>query len=100
MTKIKLCGLKRECDIEWANEIKPDYVGFVCAKSSRRYVEPKETVILKSLLSPFIQAVGVFVNAEIEVIAAIAFCDVKPKHIAIVKISKNFFIINYVLFSF
>ena len=72
MTKIKLCGLKRECDIEWANEIKPDYVGFVFAKESRRYVEPKETVILKSLLSTFIQAVGVFVNADIEVIAAIA----------------------------
>jgi phosphoribosylanthranilate isomerase len=34
MTKIKLCGLKRECDIEWANELHPDYVGFVFAKES------------------------------------------------------------------
>jgi phosphoribosylanthranilate isomerase len=72
MTKIKLCGLKRECDIEWANELHPDYVGFVFAKESRRYVAPKEADILKSLLFPSIQAVGVFVNADIEVIAAIA----------------------------
>ena len=72
MTKIKLCGLKRECDIEWANEIKPDYVGFVFAKESRRYVAPKEAVRLKTMLSPSISSVGVFVNAEIEVIASIA----------------------------
>ena len=72
MTKIKLCGLKRECDIEWANELQPDFVGFVFAKESRRYVAPKEAVILKSLLLPSVQAVGVFVNADIEVIAAIA----------------------------
>ena len=32
----------------------------------------KEAVILKSLLLPSVQAVGVFVNADIEVIAAIA----------------------------
>lgn len=72
MTKIKLCGLKRECDIEWANELQPDFVGFVFAKESRRYVAPKEAANLKSLLLPSIEAVGVFVNADIEVIAAIA----------------------------
>ena len=72
MTKIKLCGLKRECDIEWANELQPDFVGFVFAKESRRYVAPKEAVILKSLLLPSVQTVGVFVNADIEVIATIA----------------------------
>ncbi len=72
MTKIKLCGLKKECDIAWANEIKPDYVGFVFAKESRRYVTPKAAVRLKAILSHSISSVGVFVNAEIEVIAAIA----------------------------
>lgn len=72
MTKIKLCGLKKECDIAWVNEIKPDYVGFVFAKESRRYVTPKAAVRLKAILSHSISSVGVFVNAEIEVIAAIA----------------------------
>lgn len=48
MTKIKLCGLKRACDIEWANELKPDYIGFVFAKKSRRYISPTEAGELKS----------------------------------------------------
>ena len=38
MTKIKLCGLSRPCDIEWANALMPDYIGFVFATKSRRYV--------------------------------------------------------------
>lgn len=38
MTKIKLCGLSRICDIEAVNELKPEYVGFVLAQKSRRYV--------------------------------------------------------------
>ena len=29
MTKIKLCGISRLCDIEVVNELKPEYVGFV-----------------------------------------------------------------------
>ena len=34
--KIKICGLKREEDILYANEVLPDYVGFVFAGSKRR----------------------------------------------------------------
>lgn len=62
MTKIKLCGLSRPCDIEAANELKPDYIGFVFAPKSRRYVTYKKAEELKSLLSPDIEVVGVFVN--------------------------------------
>ena len=38
MTKIKLCGLTRLEDIQAANRLRPDYVGFVFAPKSRRYV--------------------------------------------------------------
>ena len=38
MTKIKLCGLSRPEDIEAANELHPDYIGFVFAPKSRRRV--------------------------------------------------------------
>ena len=69
MTKTKLCGLKRICDVAWANELQPNYVGFVFVKESRRYVTLPEAAKLKTMLSPTIQAVGVFVNAEIEMIA-------------------------------
>ena len=38
MTAIKLCGLTREEDIKKANEVKPEYVGFVFYEKSRRKV--------------------------------------------------------------
>ncbi|MCR5154513.1 MAG: phosphoribosylanthranilate isomerase [Lachnospiraceae bacterium] len=69
MIKIKLCGLTRECDIEAANELKPEYIGFVFAKKSKRYVTPERAGILKGLLSDKIKAVGVFVNESPEVVA-------------------------------
>ena len=72
MTKIKLCGLKRTCDIEWANALNPDYVGFIFAKNSRRCVTPGEAGKLKAILHPAIKAVGVFVDEAPEVIAELA----------------------------
>ena len=69
MTKIKLCGLRREADIEAANELRPDYIGFVFAEKSRRAVDRETAVRLKALLSREIQAVGVFVNAQPETVA-------------------------------
>ncbi len=70
MTRIKLCGLSRPCDIEAVNEAKPDFAGFVFAPS-RRQVTPEQAGKLKALLSPQIKAVGVFVNAKPEQIAAL-----------------------------
>lgn len=69
MTKIKLCGLSRPCDIETANELMPEYIGFVFAPKSRRYVSPELAAALKKQLNPAIKAVGVFVNEEPETIA-------------------------------
>ncbi|MGN0630761.1 MAG: phosphoribosylanthranilate isomerase [Ruminococcus sp.] len=69
MTKIKLCGLRRMEDIEIANEISPDYVGFVFAKKSKRYVSAEEAFILRSNLKAGIVPVGVFVDEKAETIA-------------------------------
>lgn len=69
MTRIKLCGLTRPRDIRAANELKPDYVGFVFAQKSRRYVTPHQAEALKALLVPGIQAVGVFVDEPIQRVA-------------------------------
>ena len=71
MTKIKLCGLSRPCDVEAANALKPDYIGFVFAPASRRYVTPRQAAELKKLLSPEIAAVGVFVGEAPEIVAAL-----------------------------
>ena len=69
MTKIKLCGLSRPCEIEAANQLRPEYIGFVFAPKSRRYVSPGQAAALKKLLSPDIQAVGVFVRERPEKVA-------------------------------
>jgi phosphoribosylanthranilate isomerase len=61
MVKIKLCGLKRNCDIVWANELRPDYVGFVFA-GQRRRVDDNQAAELRHILDQQIPAVGVFVN--------------------------------------
>ena len=71
MTRIKLCGLRRPEDIAAANALKPEYVGFVFARKSRRYVTPEEALALKRLLDPGIKAVGVFVNEAPEKVAAL-----------------------------
>ena len=71
MTKIKLCGLRREADIAAANELMPEYIGFVFAEQSRRAVSHETAAALKQLLRPGIQAVGVFVDAPPEEVAAL-----------------------------
>ena len=71
MTKIKLCGLTRPCDIEAANALRPEYIGFVFAKKSSRYVTREKAAELKKKLHPDIAAVGVFVNEAPEAVAAL-----------------------------
>ena len=70
MVKIKLCGLTRRCDIEWANELLPDYVGFVFA-GSRRRVTDEQAAQLRNILREDIPAVGVFVDEPIDHAAAL-----------------------------
>ncbi|MBO4701758.1 MAG: tryptophan synthase subunit beta [Lachnospiraceae bacterium] len=69
MTKIKLCGLTRPEDIECANSLKPDFIGFVFYKKSSRYVSFEKAAELKKLLSPEIKAVGVFIDEDIRDVA-------------------------------
>lgn len=82
MTKIKMCGLSRFCDIEYANEVMPEYIGFVFAEKSRRYVTPEKASELRQKLDSRIIPAGVFVNADIDFIAGL----VKSKVIDIVQL--------------
>lgn len=65
MTRIKLCGLTRPRDIEYANALLPEYIGFVFAPKSRRYIAPEGAAELRGGLDKRITPVGVFVNADI-----------------------------------
>lgn len=71
MTKIKLCGLTRRCDIEVVNLLNPDCIGFVFAPKSRRYVSREKAAALKAMLLPDIRVVGVFVREAPEQVAAL-----------------------------
>jgi phosphoribosylanthranilate isomerase len=65
MAKIKICGLVREDDIAYVNEARPDYAGFVFAKS-RRQVTTAHAAKLRERLAEGIVPVGVFVDAPPE----------------------------------
>ena len=70
MTKIKICGLSRLCDINAVNEERPEYVGFVFAES-RRKVTPQLAFDLRKKLAPGIIPVGVFVDDDSKNIVSI-----------------------------
>ncbi|MBR3220157.1 MAG: phosphoribosylanthranilate isomerase [Thermoguttaceae bacterium] len=69
MTKIKLCGLTRIEDILTANELMPEYIGFVFAPKSRRAVTREMAEALRARLAPGILAVGVFTDSPPETVA-------------------------------
>ena len=71
MAKIKMCGLRRDEDIGYANRLRPDYIGYVFAKKSKRYVEPDKAAELTKLLDAGIVPVGVFVDSDLDEIYSI-----------------------------
>lgn len=70
MQKIKLCGMMKPCDIEYANRVKPDFVGFIFA-NTRRKISAAQAKQFREALDAEIPAVGVFVNEDISVIASL-----------------------------
>lgn len=70
MQKIKLCGMMKPCDIEYANRIKPDFVGFIFA-NTRRKISAAQAKQFREALDAEIPAVGVFVNEDISVITSL-----------------------------
>ncbi|MDO4337262.1 MAG: phosphoribosylanthranilate isomerase [Eubacteriales bacterium] len=72
MAKIKICGLRSREDIEAVNKAKPDYCGFVIEfPGSFRSVTRQQARELVSGLHKEILPVGVFVNAPVELPAAL-----------------------------
>ncbi|AVR97983.1 phosphoribosylanthranilate isomerase [Pseudoduganella armeniaca] len=69
-TRIKICGLTREEDVQAVVAAGADAVGFVFYPKSPRYVTPARAAELIALLPPFVTAVGLFVNATAEEVAA------------------------------
>lgn len=71
-TKIKICGLFRDCDIDYVNQAKPDYIGFIIGfPKSHRNITNEQVANFKAKLDTSIKSVGVFVNATIDEILAV-----------------------------
>lgn len=70
MQKIKLCGMMKPFDIEYANRVKPDLVGFIFA-NTRRTISAAQAKQFREALDAEIPAVGVFVNEDISVITSL-----------------------------
>lgn len=82
MNKIKICGLRRDEDIEMINRHDVDYVGFILAPSKRR-ITPEQLKHFISNLKDGIKTVGVFVNediSEVNRIAEFAGLDIVQLH--------------------
>ncbi|WP_412479282.1 phosphoribosylanthranilate isomerase [Azonexus sp. IMCC34839] len=62
-TRIKICGLTREEDVLAAVAAGADAIGFVFYPPSPRYVDPLRAARLAAVIPPFVEVVGLFVNA-------------------------------------
>lgn len=68
-TRIKICGLTREADVDAAVHAGADAIGFVLYPQSPRFVSPERAAELAGRLPPFVAPVLLFVNASPEFIA-------------------------------
>ena len=68
-TRIKICGLTREADVDCAVQSGADAVGFVFYPCSPRHVAVARAIELAKRLPPFVTPVGLFVNASARDIA-------------------------------
>lgn len=68
-TRIKICGLTREADVDTAVRSGADAIGFVLYPQSPRFVSPERAGELARRLPPFVTPVLLFVNASPEFIA-------------------------------
>jgi phosphoribosylanthranilate isomerase len=68
-TRIKICGLTREADVDDAVAAGADALGFVLWPGSARHVTLQRAVDLVARLPPFVTPVLLFVNASTEEVA-------------------------------
>lgn len=76
MARIKICGLRRQQDIDFVNAVRPDYIGFILTPGFRRSIDFETAKQLKSRLDKSIKAVGVFVDDDTDKINNFAECGI------------------------
>lgn len=70
-TRIKICGLTRESDVDAAVAAGADALGFVFYPKSPRFVTPARAAELARRVPPFVSITALFVNAAPQDIAVV-----------------------------
>lgn len=70
-TRVKICGLRQVEDIQATVHAGADAIGLVFYPPSPRAVTVEQANILSQHLPPYVQLVGLFVNAQLDEIQAI-----------------------------
>lgn len=65
-TRVKICGIMRRQDAEFAVKSGADAIGLVFYEPSPRAVTMAQAAAITAQLPPFVSAVGLFVNASAE----------------------------------
>jgi phosphoribosylanthranilate isomerase len=70
-TRIKICGLTREQDVQGAIAAGADAIGLVFYPSSPRYIQPAAAARLIASVPSFVTTVGLFVNASVDEVKSV-----------------------------
>ena len=71
-TRVKICGLTREQDVQVAVEAGVDAIGFILHADSPRKIDINQAARLRRNVPAFVNVVGVFVDAEVEFVRKMA----------------------------
>lgn len=72
MTKVKICGITSADDARMAVEAGADAIGLIFFEKSPRNIDPGKAARIVAGLPPFVQVVGLFVNASLDYVNATA----------------------------
>ena len=69
--RVKICGLCRSGDVHAAVRAGADAVGFVFVPESKRQVDARQAAGLARAVPPFVERVGLFLDADAETIRSV-----------------------------
>ena len=75
-TRIKICGMTDKTEVAHAVASGVDALGFIFVKKSPRYIDPEQAREVFSIIPPFVDAVGVFMDEDPDLVSEIAqYCS-------------------------